>query len=222
MRRSTAPARVAGVRSQGSLGRGARLAGPERSGSTWLFNAVRLLYEDAREPLDAFWITRLTDAALDERGCGAGPALKQKRLPAWQVHSLGPPRKGRPHCSYNRRLAPGRRLGACRSRRTAILQGAVRAASLPPRQPAYTADRPPGPRCRGAGRPAGAAARAREDARLERRVARRARGARAAHAPRPAGRGGQLPAHGLGRRPEVRLRRGPPALAGAPCLGYIP
>ena len=46
-------------------------AGPERSGSTWLFNAVRLLFEDAQEPLDAFWVTHLTDAALDARGCGA-------------------------------------------------------------------------------------------------------------------------------------------------------
>jgi len=55
---------------------------------------VRLLYEDAREPLDAFWITRLTDAALDERGCGAGPALKQERSPAWSVHPQRPPRKG--------------------------------------------------------------------------------------------------------------------------------
>ncbi len=80
--------------SRGSLARGARPAGPERSGSTWLFNAVRLLYEDAREPLDAFWITRLTDAALDERGCGAGPALKQERSPAWSVHPQRPPRKG--------------------------------------------------------------------------------------------------------------------------------
>ena len=46
-------------------------AGPERSGSTWLFNAVRLLYEDAQEPLDAYWVTHLTDAALDARSCGA-------------------------------------------------------------------------------------------------------------------------------------------------------
>lgn len=32
---------------------------------------MRLLYEDAQEPLDAYWITHLTDAALDARGCGA-------------------------------------------------------------------------------------------------------------------------------------------------------
>ncbi|KAL4422521.1 hypothetical protein ABPG75_008718 [Micractinium tetrahymenae] len=31
-------------------------AGPERSGSTWLHNAVRLLFEHARQPLDAFFI----------------------------------------------------------------------------------------------------------------------------------------------------------------------
>ena len=44
--------------------------GPERSGSTWLFNAIRLLYEDAEEPLDPYWITVLTDAKLQDRGCG--------------------------------------------------------------------------------------------------------------------------------------------------------
>ncbi|KAK9819165.1 hypothetical protein WJX81_000617 [Elliptochloris bilobata] len=54
-------------------------AGPERSGSTWLFNAVRLLYEDAQEPLDAYWITHLTDAALDARGCEREGTPAQQR-----------------------------------------------------------------------------------------------------------------------------------------------
>eukprot|EP00887_Chlorella_sp_A99_P006454 scaffold3.g6454.t1 len=45
-------------------------AGPERSGSTWLYNAVRLLFQHARKPLDAYWLKRVTDAALDARGAG--------------------------------------------------------------------------------------------------------------------------------------------------------
>ncbi|CAL8469999.1 g9541 [Coccomyxa elongata] len=45
-------------------------AGPERSGSTWLFNAIRLLYQDAKEPLDPFWITSVTEEALVQRGAG--------------------------------------------------------------------------------------------------------------------------------------------------------
>jgi hypothetical protein len=46
-------------------------AGPERSGSTWLFNAVRLLFESAKLPLDCYWIKDLTDASLDVRRAGA-------------------------------------------------------------------------------------------------------------------------------------------------------
>ena len=46
-------------------------AGPERSGSTWLFNAVRLLYEEAGLPLDTYWMTHLTDRKLNQRGLGA-------------------------------------------------------------------------------------------------------------------------------------------------------
>ena len=44
--------------------------GPERSGSTWLFNAIRLLYYDAQQPLDPFWISHLTDSHLQDRGAG--------------------------------------------------------------------------------------------------------------------------------------------------------
>ncbi|KAK9868184.1 hypothetical protein WJX84_006116 [Apatococcus fuscideae] len=43
-------------------------AGPERSGSTWLFNAVRLLYEDAQQPLDSYWMTHVTTKKLHQRG----------------------------------------------------------------------------------------------------------------------------------------------------------
>jgi len=42
-------------------------AGPERSGSTWLYNAVRHLYSAAQVPCDSFWIHRLTETKLQER-----------------------------------------------------------------------------------------------------------------------------------------------------------
>ena len=45
-------------------------AGPERSGSTWLFNAIRILLQEARQPLDPFWVTSLSQHALAERGAG--------------------------------------------------------------------------------------------------------------------------------------------------------
>lgn len=45
-------------------------AGPERSGSTWLFNALRLLYEEADEALHAYWMHNITDAKLQQRHCG--------------------------------------------------------------------------------------------------------------------------------------------------------
>ncbi|GMH39171.1 hypothetical protein BSKO_07069 [Bryopsis sp. KO-2023] len=45
-------------------------AGPERSGSTWLFNAIRLLFKHAKVPLDSFWIHNVTDAKLKARGVG--------------------------------------------------------------------------------------------------------------------------------------------------------
>ena len=45
-------------------------AGPERSGSTWLFNAIRILCQDAQQPLDPFWITMLSQDAVTVRGAG--------------------------------------------------------------------------------------------------------------------------------------------------------
>ncbi|PRW45481.1 arginine--tRNA chloroplastic mitochondrial-like isoform X2 isoform B [Chlorella sorokiniana] len=45
-------------------------AGPERSGSTFLYNALRLLFQHARQPCDAYYLKCITDAALDERGVG--------------------------------------------------------------------------------------------------------------------------------------------------------
>ncbi|CAL5218872.1 g606 [Coccomyxa viridis] len=53
-------------------------AGPERSGSTWLFNAVRLLCHDAEQPLDPFWISHLTDSHLQDRGSAQGPHILVK------------------------------------------------------------------------------------------------------------------------------------------------
>lgn len=37
--------------------------------------AVRLIFEHAEQPLDAYWLTRVTDSALDARGAGAGWGL---------------------------------------------------------------------------------------------------------------------------------------------------
>lgn len=42
-------------------------AGPERSGSTWLFNAVRLLLKHAHIPYDPYWVTTLTTDKLQQR-----------------------------------------------------------------------------------------------------------------------------------------------------------
>ena len=42
-------------------------AGPERSGSTWLFNAVRILLKHAHVPYDPYWITTLTTEKLQQR-----------------------------------------------------------------------------------------------------------------------------------------------------------
>ncbi|KAL3144429.1 hypothetical protein ABBQ32_004175 [Trebouxia sp. C0010 RCD-2024] len=42
-------------------------AGPERSGSTWLFNAVRLLLKSAHTPYDPYWVTTLTTHKVNQR-----------------------------------------------------------------------------------------------------------------------------------------------------------
>mmetsp|Transcript_121564 Transcript_121564/g.223943 ORF Transcript_121564/g.223943 Transcript_121564/m.223943 type:complete len:412 (+) Transcript_121564:43-1278(+) len=42
-------------------------AGPERSGSTWLYNAVRLLHLASSIPCDSYWLAALTEDALRER-----------------------------------------------------------------------------------------------------------------------------------------------------------
>lgn len=42
-------------------------AGPERSGSTWLFNAVRHLHSACHIPCDSYWIHRLTSEKIEQR-----------------------------------------------------------------------------------------------------------------------------------------------------------
>eukprot|EP00927_Polykrikos_kofoidii_P028640 TRINITY_DN24958_c0_g1_i1.p1 TRINITY_DN24958_c0_g1~~TRINITY_DN24958_c0_g1_i1.p1 ORF type:complete len:446 (+),score=34.97 TRINITY_DN24958_c0_g1_i1:227-1564(+) len=43
------------------------IAGIQRSGSTWLFNAVRLLYRQARVACDSYWLRILTEGKLERR-----------------------------------------------------------------------------------------------------------------------------------------------------------
>lgn len=42
-------------------------AGPERSGSTWLYNAVRLLHLAAKKPCDSYWLAEISEEKLRER-----------------------------------------------------------------------------------------------------------------------------------------------------------
>jgi len=42
-------------------------AGPERSGSTWLYNATRLLFSAAKVPCDSYWMHSLTEEKLRQR-----------------------------------------------------------------------------------------------------------------------------------------------------------
>ncbi|KAI5057290.1 hypothetical protein GOP47_0027305 [Adiantum capillus-veneris] len=43
-------------------------AGPERSGSTWLFNALRFLLEGTNQRVHSYWINHITQAKLVKRG----------------------------------------------------------------------------------------------------------------------------------------------------------
>ena len=54
-------------------------AGPERSGSTWLYNAVRLLMSAAQVPCDSYWIHQLSKSKLEER-------LKEGRFVLVKTH----------------------------------------------------------------------------------------------------------------------------------------
>lgn len=54
-------------------------AGPERSGSTWLYNAVRLLLSAARVSCDSYWIHQLSKSKLEER-------LEQGRVVLVKTH----------------------------------------------------------------------------------------------------------------------------------------
>ena len=44
-----------------------RVNKPERSGSTWLYNAVRLLHREARVCCNSYWIHTLTESKITER-----------------------------------------------------------------------------------------------------------------------------------------------------------
>lgn len=45
-------------------------AGPERSGFTWLFNALRFLMEGTEERVHSYWMHQVTQAKLVKRGVG--------------------------------------------------------------------------------------------------------------------------------------------------------
>lgn len=45
-------------------------AGPERSGSTWLFNALRFLLEGIGDRVHSYWMHQVTQAKLVKRGVG--------------------------------------------------------------------------------------------------------------------------------------------------------
>eukprot|EP00931_Biecheleriopsis_adriatica_P006770 TRINITY_DN108129_c0_g1_i1.p1 TRINITY_DN108129_c0_g1~~TRINITY_DN108129_c0_g1_i1.p1 ORF type:complete len:401 (-),score=79.31 TRINITY_DN108129_c0_g1_i1:177-1379(-) len=58
-------------------------AGPERSGSTWLYNAIRLLHLEAKVPCDSYWLARLTEAKLQERLAAQPPAVVLVKTHEW-------------------------------------------------------------------------------------------------------------------------------------------
>ncbi|CAK0798139.1 unnamed protein product [Prorocentrum cordatum] len=59
--------------------------GPERSGSTWLYNAVRLLHIESRVPCDSYWIARLTREKLAERLAARPPAVVCVKTHDWHA-----------------------------------------------------------------------------------------------------------------------------------------
>lgn len=59
-------------------------AGPERSGSTWLYNAIRLLYLEARVPCDSYWMARLSREKLEQRLAARPPAMVLVKTHEWQ------------------------------------------------------------------------------------------------------------------------------------------
>ncbi|CAJ1420199.1 unnamed protein product [Effrenium voratum] len=58
-------------------------AGPERSGSTWLFNAIRLLHLKAQMPCDSYWLRRLSREKLAERLRAQPPAVVLVKTHEW-------------------------------------------------------------------------------------------------------------------------------------------
>jgi len=53
--------------------------GPERSGSTWLFNSIRLLFQNYHQPLDSYWMKTVTDKTLDDRLPGSSSSNNNNR-----------------------------------------------------------------------------------------------------------------------------------------------
>jgi len=58
-------------------------AGPERSGSTWLYNAVRLLHLHAKIPCDSYWIAHLSAEKFHERLGAQPPAMVCIKTHEW-------------------------------------------------------------------------------------------------------------------------------------------
>eukprot|EP00405_Crypthecodinium_cohnii_P037938 CAMPEP_0206548090 /NCGR_PEP_ID=MMETSP0325_2-20121206/13680_1 /ASSEMBLY_ACC=CAM_ASM_000347 /TAXON_ID=2866 /ORGANISM="Crypthecodinium cohnii, Strain Seligo" /LENGTH=731 /DNA_ID=CAMNT_0054047511 /DNA_START=445 /DNA_END=2637 /DNA_ORIENTATION=+ len=58
-------------------------AGAERTGSTWLYNAVRLLHRTAKVPCDSYWLGELTEANLSERLAGHPPVVVLVKTHEW-------------------------------------------------------------------------------------------------------------------------------------------
>ncbi|CAE7398762.1 unnamed protein product, partial [Symbiodinium pilosum] len=58
-------------------------AGPERSGSTWLYNAVRLLHLEAKVPCDSYWMAKLTREKLEQRIGARPPAVVLVKTHEW-------------------------------------------------------------------------------------------------------------------------------------------
>lgn len=61
-------------------------AGPERSGSTWLYNAIRLLHLKAKVPCDSYWLSRLSRENLEERLRAKPAAVVLVKTHEWFEH----------------------------------------------------------------------------------------------------------------------------------------
>lgn len=56
-----------------------------------LSRAVRMLFEQAEQPLDAYWLKQITNAALDARGAGAAAVRRGAASLVFSIHTaVGP------------------------------------------------------------------------------------------------------------------------------------